>query len=773
MSSIKLDILKISIIVIMLSTLLIITSYIIQLAFTIQLTLLIFLLLVLIFASAVGTYVLIHLRIIQPIERLKKAQHSLLTNELKLFSVALSELARGNITININTTTAKPLRTQAYGNINDLMQQYNIMTTVVSEIINDYNSITSISCKRLCYVGADSFLEGEKCADILGSLINGSGKVAVLLNNLQRTSQIIRRKGFISLLALKYPAVEIVEVLEEFEENEKTFNLTKELVQKHPDLKGIYIAEGTTPAAAARALKDIGKETEIKIVTHDITKDTFHCLKAGTISAALSQNPYIQGYNPVIYLYNYLVTRKKSMVTRLLTALEEINTKNCDEYWRTDAGEIVSTEAHITLAKPVKNSKNQQFKIAILLPDDKIFWEPVFKGATDAAQTLREYSTVVDVIVLEKIRKGDLSVQAFSEVLEQLIAKQCQAIALPLLDKNLIPQINKHAKDGMVFATYNAESLSFRGMLNTLSSNTSHLFQVSENMAAAATQLGQAANRINNTMHMINESISHQAGQLSNTEEQINLLFDYVNNVTNKSSSSYESADKTKQNAGEGLKIIDSSNKAMGETLKSTISATEIIDTLNQNTIKIQNIIAIINDIAVRTNLIAINASILAARAGKEGTGFSVVANEIIQLADKSSHSSGDIKTIIDTILKNTQDATKIISKGMDDINKSSQLANTAFNMLDQIVTASTENKNNIEEIVELINKMKSASENVQQAMRILDEINTKNNAAIDEITISIQEISKQVIENSKAAGMLTNMASSQKDLLTQFTFEE
>ncbi len=769
----KIDLLKISILVSLFLILILLALHILQFTLNIPLNIITLILLVLVFISVASTYMFIRLRITQPIERLRKAQHSLINNDLKLYNIALSELARGNITIKLESIMAKPLQNKTNGYINDLIDQYNKMVNTILEIINDYNSITSISCKRLCYVGADSYLEGEQCANILGTLINGRGKVAVLLNSFKRSSQNIRRKGFVSMLAVKYPAVEIVEVLEEFEEYEKTYNFTKELIHKYPDLKGIYIAEGTTPAAAAKALKDMGKTAEIKIVTHDITKETIRFLKTGLISATLSQNPYMQGYNPVIHLYNYLVTRKKPMVTRLLTDLEEVNLENCDKYWHADSGEILSDKASQTLAKPVENSKSQTFRIAILLPDKEIFWEPVFKGAADAAKALRGHSAVVDIVVPEQMRKGDFSVQAFSGVLNQLISKQSQAVALPLFDKDLIPHINKFTKDGIVFATYNAEPLSFRGMFNTLLYNTQHLFHLSEDMAAAATQLGQAANLINNTMHMVNDSISHQAKQLLDTEQQIALLFDYVNDVTQKSSDSYESADNTKQSATEGSKIVDNSNQAMGETLKSTISATEIINTLSENTLRIQNIMAVINDIAVRTNLIAINASILAARAGKEGKGFSVVANEVIQLADKSAQSSGDIKKIIDTILKNIQDATQTISKGMNDINKSSHLAQTAYDMLNNIVTASTENKNNIEEIVNEINKMKSVSESVRQAMLILDEINSKNTTAIDEITNSIQEISKQVIENSNLAQILTAMARSQKDLLAQFFFEE
>jgi methyl-accepting chemotaxis protein len=727
----------------------------------------------LVFTFLTITYLLIRLQILKPIKALTEAQNLLINNDLKLFNVAISELARGNITIKIQDLKAKPLDNGRNGYLNVLIEQYNKILKNILESINDYNSIASISCKRICYVGADSYLEGEICGEILGNLIGSQGKVAILLHSFKRSGHILRRKGFISILTSKFPLIEIMETLEEYEDKEKTYNLTKELITKYPDLKGIYITEGSTPWAAAKAVKDAGKEGKIRIVTHDITKETVQYLKLGIISATLSQNPYIQGYNPVIHLYNYLATKEKPLVARLLTNLEEVNINNYLKYWGVDSGEILSEKAQHTLAKPVQNNKNQPFKIAMLLPDDKIFWEPVFKGASKAAEILKKYSTIVDIIIPEQMRSGDSSTKAFSDLLNSLSAKQYQAIALPLFDKDLISSINKFTEDGIAFATYNAEPLSFRGMFNTLLGNTQHLFQVSENIAAAATESGQAATRINNTMQLINNSITNQMKQLSETEQQINSLFSLVNEITNKSSESYVTADNTQQSATEGSKIAEDSNRAISQTLESTLAANEIIKTLGENTIKIKEIVALINDIAVRTNLIAINASILAAKAGKEGKGFSVVANEIIQLAENSARCSEDIKTIIDTILANINGATEIISNGMVDINKSSSLVQIAFERLNNIVKYSTENKNNIEEIVNEVNKMKSASENVQHALGILDEINSKNTEAIEEITNSIQEISKQIIENSKSVQSLIAMAQCQKDLLAQFSFEE
>ncbi len=725
-------------------------------------------------SSSASIYFFIHTRITRPAAQLRSALQALIQNDLKRFNIALSELARGNITVNLESVRAKPLNLVNNRYLGGIGRQYNEIVTSFIDCINDYNSITSIPCKRLCYVGADSFLEGEMCGEILGNLLHGKGRVAVLMHSFTRSAQSIRKKGFTSTLAGIYPEVDIAEVLEENEDQETTYKKTCELLQKYPDLKAIYVTEGSTPSMAAKAVKDMGKTGAIAIIAHDITAETIRYMEQGLITATLSQNPYMQGYNPLVCLYNYLVNKEIPATARMLTHLEEVNGVNYREHWDPQSGEILSEKARQALTAPVENSRKENYKIAILLPYDKNFWEPVYKGALDAGRLLQEeYSTQVDVIVPEGGRAVETETAIFLKYIRDLVERHYQAIALPLFDKEMIPHINGYIEQGVAFATFNAEPLSFRGMFATLFNNTLHLSRASEDLAAATTQLGQAAAKISNTMNLINDSVASQVNRLTETEEQIDLLFAYVTTVTEKSSQSHSSADKTQESARKGSEVVDISNTAMINTLKATRLAGEKMNKLSENALKIQNIVTLINDIAMRTNLIAINASILAARAGKQGREFTVVAGEIISLAEKSEQSSDEIKTNIDTILANVNEVTVIITKGMDNITESSRLSQTARNMLTDIVTASTQNKTNTEDIVAEITKMKSASENVRTAMTMLDEINQKNTGAIAEVTSSIREISNQVSEDSKVALTLNQMARSQKDLLSQFFFEE
>ena len=299
-------------------------------------------LLFLLLLFAYSSYV-IFFSIIKPIKKIEEMQTSIIYNELKSLNLSIAEFSRGNLTVKIETEDLKPLTLTRNKFTNSLIELYNHLYARVSESISDFNNITEIPCKRLCYVGADSYLEGEECGKIMGRLLNGRGEVAVFLKSFTKINHNLRRKGFINYLLKNYPGIKIVQVYEEDEIFEKTYQITKEAIAAWPHLSAIYITEGTTPGAAAKAVKELKKENVVKIVTHDITEVTAAYIKEGVITAALSQNPYVQGYEPVIRLYNYLVDSRKPIVTRYLTKLEEINKSNISMHWDDQKGQLLST----------------------------------------------------------------------------------------------------------------------------------------------------------------------------------------------------------------------------------------------------------------------------------------------------------------------------------------------------------------------------------------------------------------------------------------------
>jgi methyl-accepting chemotaxis protein len=419
------------------------------------------------------------------VKKLHRLKSTFIQLDINALKVSVAELAQGNVSIHASasaTARNEESRRNGESRISGLLQPlaaiYRGLDERIRESMQEFNLVTDFPCRRLFYVGADSFLEGKKCGELLGKLLGGKGRVAVIMGSLVSSAQSLRKKGFQAALLEKYPDVEIVDTCEDRKSRDKAYEITVDLLKRFPDLAGIYAAQGATPPAIAQAVLDtlniksfeeIADGLRVKIVTHDLTADTMSYLARGVISATFSQNPFAQGYDPVVRLYNYILTKENPIIIRHLTLLEEVTAANYREHWDVLHGVLVSEKARAFLAAPLENTDHKPVKIAVILQDDTGFWEPVAAGVRQAAEVLAALGAEVKAVVPEAIRQMDWSAKAFIPVIQGLIDEGFQAISLPLFDRSLIPFINRKAEEGIAIATYNSEPVSLRGMIDAVS----------------------------------------------------------------------------------------------------------------------------------------------------------------------------------------------------------------------------------------------------------------------------------------------------------------
>jgi methyl-accepting chemotaxis protein len=580
------------------------------------------------------------------------------------------------------------------------------------------------------------------------------------------TGQYLRRKGFTNTIQSDFPKIKIVEIVEEFRDPDKTYQSAISVIKKYPDLRAIYISEGNTPYSAAKAIKELGKSDSIKIFTHDITEKTVEYIEDGIIACSLSQNPYAQGYNPVILLYNYLMTREEPVIRRILTQLEEVTKDNVSLHWKKNEGQSITDIARNSLVLPVENILKKPVKIAVILPGD-------IKGVCDASDLMKKYNVEVIIKIPESIRKGDFSAACFIKALEPLVDERCNAIALPLFDPALVEHLNKLVESGISIATLNSEQINFRGMLDTVSNHTKQLFSVSENLAASSTETYHATIQISNTMSGISENSMKQIDKIIETNANMGNLIETINAICSKSEENLKSVENASAMALAGSRIVNESDLALDEVRRNADSSTSVIRQLNENARKIGDITTIINELAGKTKLIAVNASILAARAGDEGKGFSVLAEEIRNLSDRSNTSTRDISLLIEDILKSVNNVTQMVAMEMDGIRTITEFAKKSENALDNIKQATDESKQKSQIILHSVKDMEDFSMKVKKSMNELIEMNKANADSIQEISYSTNEMNQEVHENSNLALRLSKLAQSQEDIVSLFMISE
>jgi methyl-accepting chemotaxis protein len=162
-----------------------------------------------------------------------------------------------------------------------------------------------------------------------------------------------------------------------------------------------------------------------------------------------------------------------------------------------------------------------------------------------------------------------------------------------------------------------------------------------------------------------------------------------IGNVEQNAAISHEVSQQVKERAEEGRAVVTETICALDEIKISVGLSFDAIQRLAENSTRIENIVSVINEITKRTNLLALNAAIIAAQAGEYGKSFGVVADEIRNLSLQTGHSTGEITSIIEKIMCESKTAANNIGTTKDLVHRGVELGHTTGESLKAIFDSS------------------------------------------------------------------------------------
>jgi LacI family transcriptional regulator len=183
--------------------------------------------------------------------------------------------------------------------------------------------------KRMCFIGEDLNRTGRISASLMGKLLNGKGKVAIIGASLNTNSTSERFEGFLSLMAEEFPHIQIVEKLETLGQHSITYAKVRETLRKHPDLKGIWNAVSCNEDMI-QAITDAGKQRDLKIVSLTFSPFVVQLVRQGKIDFTLGLAPQRIGELVIETIYEYLYLNKKPEVSHIKTPVHVALKENID-----------------------------------------------------------------------------------------------------------------------------------------------------------------------------------------------------------------------------------------------------------------------------------------------------------------------------------------------------------------------------------------------------------------------------------------------------------
>lgn len=339
--------------------------------------------------------------------------------------------------------------------------------------------------------------------------------------------------------------------------------------------------------------------------------------------------------------------------------------------------------------------------------------------------------------------------------------KKIEKVAQGLAVGNLTNEISAKGcaeMSGMANAL-NKAIKGLRALVDEITEQANVLFKVSSELRMASVETGQSANQVAKTMEDLAQASADQANQANNAVDSINRLAELVRNVSNEISIIAASSQQIIGSAQLGQKATNDVANTFNGLYQSTQEVGAVIGVLRETSSQISEITSLIGGIAEQTTLLALNASIEAARAGAQGKGFSVVAKETGKLAEQSKQAADKINDLIMEMHQNTEHAVAVIKSGIERAESGKVLVNETNVTFREIFNTLITNLARIDKVAETAKRMAENNESMINIITSVAAISQETMAGTEEVSATTEEQSASVEQVAALANDLSQIA--------------
>ncbi len=336
---------------------------------------------------------------------------------------------------------------------------------------------------------------------------------------------------------------------------------------------------------------------------------------------------------------------------------------------------------------------------------------------------------IVVTLVIRSITRG---MSGMLDLAQKISSNDLSVADLPITSGDEI---------GKTCAALNTMKNTLHQMIQSIASTADHVASASEEISSSATQQAEGADR--------------QKDQTAQVATAMQEMASTVLQVSENSNRAAEAARKASETAHHGGSIVNETLNRMREIAQSVSGTAKKMEELGRSSDQIGRIIGVIDDIADQTNLLALNAAIEAARAGEQGRGFAVVADEVRKLAERTTTATKEIAQMIKNIQDETKTAVGAMVQGTQQVEEGVKSTAQAGDALQQIIQMA-------EQVGEMITHIATAS---TQQSSATEQVNSN----MDQIARLVKESAIGAQQSAKACQDLSGLALDLQKMVSNF----
>ena len=330
-------------------------------------------------------------------------------------------------------------------------------------------------------------------------------------------------------------------------------------------------------------------------------------------------------------------------------------------------------------------------------------------------------------------------------------------------------KVKSRDEAGRAASAFNKMKGSLVRLISKVAANMSELKMATATVNNSVDENAQGGTRIADAVEGMLSALERQQEEVSRAREQISDMGNIAGKVADYAEAIHGNAEKTRDNARDGMQKIVAYVEQMQEVNRSMRDMESVFASFGENTKGMTEALASISSIASQTNLLSLNASIEAARAGEAGRGFAVVATEIRNLADDSQAAAAHIGKMIEAVSRQADQMTERLRESLDQLEKGNQMTGEARESFEIITLGTDEVGNSVEDIISGVEVLSERIREAMDSMGTVKEAADSNVTEINEVSAVVAEQSANLEEVSEAMDKLLALTGDVEGLVGEF----